>query len=127
MNRQNTLRSLMLLGVGVSIVLTGWGGGSGGDSGASPEVAKGQTLFRSTCATCHGQSAEGIPALGKDLHGNTFVADNSVEELAAFFAEGRPANHPDNERKIEMPPKGGNVTLTDEHLRLIAVYVKSLE
>ena len=127
MNRKTTSSLWILVIVGLAVTLGACGGGGGGGASADPEVAKGQKLFRTTCATCHGQNAEGIPALGKDLHGNAFVADNSIEELAAFFAEGRPANHPDNERRVEMPPKGGNVTLTDDDLRLIAVYVKTLE
>ena len=55
------------------------------------------------------------------------VGDMNEAELAAFFKQGRPAFHPDNERKVDMPPKGGNPTLNDEDLRLIAVYVLSIQ
>lgn len=65
--------------------------------------------------------------LGKDLHGNEFVQSLSDEELVAFLAEGRPATHPLNERGLAMPPRGGNPSLSDEELRLIGDYLRSLE
>ena len=68
-----------------------------------------------------------MPKLGKNLHNNAFTKGKTTEELAAFFKEGRLANHPDNEAKVDMPPKGGNPLLNDEDLRLIAVYVQSLQ
>jgi len=84
-------------------------------------------LFLGTCATCHGQDARGMPKLGKDLHDNQFIKGMSDAELATFFKEGRLANHPDNEARVDMPPKGGNPMLIDEDLRLIAVYVRSIQ
>ncbi len=102
-------------------------GGSGGGSASNDEVARGQELFKSSCASCHGQNAEGMPKLGKNLHDNAFIQGMSEAELAQFFKEGRPAFHPDNERKVDMPPKGGNPALNDEDLRLIAVYVRSIQ
>lgn len=99
----------------------------GGSSGPPEEVAQGMELFRGTCATCHGQDARGMPKLGKDLHNNEFTKGKTTEELATFFKEGRLASHPDNEAKVDMPPKGGNPLFTDEDLRLIAVYVQSLQ
>ena len=98
-----------------------------GDTVAPEEVARGHELFKATCASCHGQNAEGMPRLGKDLHANAFVESMTEEELVAFFKEGRPAFHPDNERGVDMPPKGGNPALQDEDLRLIAVYVRSIQ
>ena len=98
-----------------------------GTSGPPEEVAQGMELFRGTCATCHGQDARGMPKLGKDLHDNEFIQGMSDVELGTFFKEGRLANHPDNEAKVDMPPKGGNPMLTDEDLRLIGVYVRSIQ
>ena len=99
----------------------------GGSSGPPEEVAQGMELFRGTCATCHGQDARGMPKLGKDLHDNDFIKGMNDIELATFFREGRLANHPDNEAKVDMPPKGGNPLLNDEDMRLIAVYVRSIQ
>jgi mono/diheme cytochrome c family protein len=107
-------------------LVIGCGSGSG-STGSAEEVARGQELFKATCASCHGPNAEGMPKLGKNLHENVFVRGLSEPELVEFFKQGRPASHPDNERKVDMPPRGGNPTLTDEDLRLIAVYVKSIE
>lgn len=120
-------RKTTIVGLALSVALVATGCGSGGGSDSPEEVAQGQKLFKSTCASCHGPNAEGMPKLGKNLHDNEFVQSLSEAELAAFFKQGRPAFHPDNERKVDMPPRGGNPTLTDEDLRLIAVYVKSIQ
>ncbi len=68
-----------------------------------------------------------MPKLGKDLHHNEFVSGLDDEELFEFFRDGRPANHPLNERRVDMPPKGGNPALQDDDLRLIAAYVRSIQ
>ena len=68
-----------------------------------------------------------MPKLGKDLHQNEFVRGLDDEELFQFFKTGRPANHPLNEQRVDMPPKGGNPALQDDDLRLIAAYVRSIE
>ena len=109
----------------VAVVTTACGGG--GSSATPEEIAIGQELFRSTCATCHGRDARGMPKLGKDLHQNEFVRGLDDEELFQFFKTGRPANHPLNEVRVDMPPKGGNPALLDDDLRLIAAYVRSIE
>ncbi|MCP4205002.1 MAG: cytochrome c [bacterium] len=99
----------------------------GGGAGASPEVAQGHELFKGTCATCHGPDGGGMPALGKDLHNNEFTQNLSDQELVAFLKKGRPATDPLNERGVEMPPMGGNPTLTDADFLLIAGYIRSLQ
>lgn len=115
-----------LAGAGVAVLglaLAACGGG-----GPDPEqVAAGQAAFRKTCATCHGQDAEGMPRLGKNLHENAFVRGKSDVELVAFIKQGRPASHPDNERKVDMPPKGGNPALTEEQMQLIVAYLRSIQ
>lgn len=119
--------SIARLAVAVlAVVFTTACGGGGGDA-SSPEVAEGQKLFQATCASCHGKNAEGMPKLGKNLHDNEFVQGLDDEELLAFLKQGRPAFHPLNERKVDMPPRGGNPALTDEDLRLIAKYMRSIQ
>ena len=64
--------------------------------------------------------------MGKDLRGNEFLGGMSDEEAVAFLKEGRRANHPLNERGVDMPPKGGNPGLSDDDLLLIVAYMRSL-
>ena len=80
-----------------------------------------------SCAVCHGQNAEGMPRLGKNLHNNAFVASQTDEALVQFLIEGRPATHPDNTRGVDMPPKGGNPALTNDNLQQIVVYLRSIQ
>lgn len=108
------------------VLLAACGSESGGVPSAE-EIAQGQRLFRGTCATCHGYDAQGMPMLGKDLRHNEFVAGLDDAELVEFLREGRPANHPLNERRVEMPPRGGNPALEDEDLRLIGLYMRSVQ
>lgn len=98
--------------------------GDGGNSSA--EAAPGQRLFVANCALCHGQNAEGKAMLGKGLQANEFVRNLSDQELVEFLKAGRRADHPLNERGVDMPPKGGNPGLSDEDLQLIVVYLRSL-
>ncbi len=102
--------------------------GCGGAGGAQKEdlVVHGQALFEGTCATCHGVEAQGLPNLGKGLHDNDFTRGQSDEQLLAFLKQGRPASHPDNLTRVDMPPKGGNPALTDEDLRAIVAYLRSI-
>jgi len=101
--------------------------GCGGPKASPEEIARGQDLFVKTCATCHGKNAEGMPKLGKNLHENPFVRGKSDEEMLQFLKVGRPAFDPLNERGVDMPPKGGNPALTEEDLRLIVTYVRSIQ
>lgn len=125
--RETWKKSLLPLCLAVGVALLGTACGGGGGGAASPDVAQGKKLFQASCASCHGKEAEGMPKLGKNLHDNPFVQDLSDEELVAFLKQGRPAFHPLNERKVDMPPKGGNPALSDEDLRLIAEYVRSIQ
>lgn len=94
--------------------------GSGGDAQA------GQQLFVSSCSSCHGPEAKGMPGLGNDLTTSDFVAGLSDSELIAFIKEGRPPDHPDNTTGVAMPPKGGNPSLSDENLADIVAYIRSI-
>lgn len=113
-------RTTLLVALGVA--------SCGGSQEVSPEdIASGQQLFRTACASCHGQNAGGLPKLGKDLHRNGFVSSLDDRQLLEFFKQGRPADHPLNELGVDMPPKGGNPALQDEDLRLIVAYVRSIQ
>lgn len=100
--------------------------GGGGGGGATGDVAEGHEVFKQVCAVCHGQNGEGMPMLGKDLRANEFVASQSDEDLVKFLVEGRPATHPDNDRGVDMPPRGGNPTITDAQLAQVVAYMRTL-
>ena len=111
----------MALLVAAFLPLFACGGGN-----MSAEAARGQRLFAANCALCHGQSAEGKAMLGKSLQANEFVRGRSDDEMVEFLKTGRRADHPLNERGVDMPPKGGNPGLSDEDLQLIVAYLRTL-
>jgi|GEM_PF-5825243 len=98
------------------------------NSGATydPEiVALGETLFV-TCAACHGVDGTGIEGLGKDLINGEFVLTATDEEVANVIINGRPIWDAANTTMIDMPPRGGNPTLTDEDVFAIVAYLRTL-
>jgi disulfide bond formation protein DsbB len=104
----------------------GGGGGGGGEANAEA-VAAGTKVFQTTCATCHGADANGLPKLGKGLRNNAYVAERSDEEMLAFLKTGRPASDPLNTTGVDMPPRGGNPALTDQDLLNVVAYVRTLK
>jgi mono/diheme cytochrome c family protein len=98
--------------------------GGGEDVGGA---AHGQELFKSTCAACHGQNAEGIDGLGTDMHNNEFIQSQSNADLMVFITVGRSTTDPDNTTGVDMPPKGGNSSLTDTDLADIVDYLRTLQ
>ena len=98
--------------------------GGGGDEGGA---AHGQELYKSTCATCHGQNAEGIDGVGTQLSSSEFVQSQSNADLIVFIAVGRSTTDPDNTTGVDMPPKGGNSSLTDMDLADIVDYLRTLQ
>ena len=101
-------------------------GGSAEPTYSSEDVAKGGEFFASTCSVCHGADAKGLPNLGKDLTTSEYVRDNSDETLLTLLKEGRPTGHELNTTGVDMPPKGGNPSLTDEDLLKIVAYIRSI-
>jgi len=108
-----------------ALLLTACGGG-GAAATPSGDPAAGETVFLSTCASCHGPDAKGISGLGKDLTTSQFVKDQSDTELVAFVKQGRPGSDPANTTGVDMPPRGGNPALTDADLANIVAYVRTL-
>ncbi len=106
---------------------------SGGDSSSSGTAAsgggnaeKGKQLYATVCITCHGATGEGIQGLGKSLQANAFVKSKSDDEVVAMLKEGRTADHPENTTKVAMPPKGGNPGLSDQDLKDIVAFLRTL-
>lgn len=120
-------------GLGMLILMNG--DTSGNQTIAAPttievqpeDVTVSQAVFASTCSACHGADATGVQGLGPSLVGNVFVQSLSDAELVEFIATGRPASHPDNTTGIDMPPRGGNPSLTPQDLADVAGYLRSLQ
>lgn len=110
----------------VAAVLVGTACGGGRPGPADPAVQRGKVTFDRVCATCHGRDARGLPRLGKDLHDNQFTRGLGDAELVEFLKTGRPAYHPLNETGVDMPPKGGDPTITDEDLQNVVAYLRTL-
>ena len=98
--------------------------GGGEDVGGA---AHGQELFKSTCSACHGQNAEGIDGLGTQLSNSDFVQSLSNAELILFISAGRSTTDPDNTTGVDMPPKGGDSSLTETDLADIVDYLRTLQ
>ncbi len=101
-------------------------GGGGGAPPANPGVQQGKAVFDRICATCHGKDANGLPKLGKGLRNNEFTKSQSDAELVEFMKIGRPATHPLNTTGVDMPPKGGDPTITDQDLQNVVAYLRTL-
>lgn len=88
-------------------------------------VSEGSSLFQSTCSACHGQAAQGVPGLGKNLVDSEFVDVMDDETLLQFIIAGRMPWDEGNTTGIAMPAKGGNTALTDDNLRSIIAYIRT--
>ncbi|MCP3958400.1 MAG: cytochrome c [bacterium] len=135
MKHHNTPRSndtlalaLIALFTVLAVVATGCGGGGGGggDTAGAPGVKEGQAIFDRICATCHGKDANGLPKLGKGLRNNEFTKSLSDVELGEFLKLGRAATHPLNTTGVDMPPKGGDPTITEEDLKNVVAFLRTL-
>ena len=94
---------------------------------ASGPLGRGADLFAQNCSPCHGPDAEGLPRLGKNLRTSAFVRGLSDTDLLDFINTGRSADDPVNTTKVDMPPKGANESLTDDQLKLIIAYIRSVQ
>ncbi len=129
-------RKLMIVIAVLGLVVAACGGGGGatettaaGGAAAAPtqgDPTRGQELFASSCSSCHGADAKGIEGLGKNLVDSDFVAGLSDPDLVAFIKKGRPSSDPANTTGIDMPPKGGNPSLSDQDLFDIVAYIRTL-
>jgi disulfide bond formation protein DsbB len=101
-------------------------GGSAEPTYAPEDVAQGGEFFASTCSACHGPDAKGLPNLGKDLTTSEYIRDNADDTLLTLLKEGRPSGHELNTTGVDMPPKGGNPSLSDDDLMTIIAYLRSI-
>lgn len=100
-------------------------------SGAAPtpigDASKGKDKYATTCVSCHGPDAKGMPGLGKDLTTSEFAKSLSDTDLVAFVLKGRSTSDPANTTGVDMPPKGGNPALTEDDIKDIVSYLRTLE
>ncbi len=89
-------------------------------------AAAGERIFQGTCAMCHGFNAMGISGLGKPLIGSQFVNSRTDDQMVEFLTHGRQVTDPLNTTGVMMPARGGNPTLTDDNLREVVAYIRSL-
>ncbi|MBC8310593.1 MAG: cytochrome c [Planctomycetes bacterium] len=90
-------------------------------------VASGTSLWKTSCASCHGADAKGLPELSPNLIGSEFIAKSSDEELVEYITIGRKAEDPNSVMNLEMPPKGGNPMLKENDMLSIVAYIRSLQ
>ncbi len=86
-----------------------------------------RALYLRNCATCHGAQGQGMGRMGNTLVANAFIQERDDDALIAFLKVGRMPDDPANESKMLMPPKGGNPKLSDEDLRLIVSFLRTLQ
>ncbi|MBM4111798.1 MAG: c-type cytochrome [Phycisphaerae bacterium] len=99
---------------------------AGGDAELAEYIANGSRLFASSCTSCHGRDAKGMPNLGKDLTVSTFIAERDDDQMLEFLKRGRDPNDPLNTSKVAMPPKGGNPALSEDDLLDIVAFLRSI-
>jgi len=89
-------------------------------------VRLGQRVFSTSCASCHGFDAKGVPGLGKTLINSAFVDSLHNDALVTFITTGRTISDPANTTGVAMPGKGGNPSLTEKDLYAVVDYLRSL-
>lgn len=90
------------------------------------DITKGQFAFRSACAVCHGEDANGLHLLGKPLRNSAFVQSQTDEELLSLLISGRPISAPENTSGVLMPPRGAQ-DLDDDSLKHIVLYLRAIQ
>ena len=90
------------------------------------DAANGESLYNGSCIVCHGPDGVGVEGLGKPWVGSEFINDSSDDDLVAFLQVGRAADDPANTTGIAMQPRGGNPSLTDQDLRDLVAYMRTL-
>ena len=121
------IKFLRVIGISILIALFLAACGGSAEPTYSPEdIAQGETIFASTCSACHGQDAKGLPNLGKDLTTSEYVRDNDDETLLELLVVGRPSGHELNTTGVDMPPKGGNPSLSEDDLMTVVAFMRSI-
>jgi disulfide bond formation protein DsbB len=91
------------------------------------DAARGMQLFTQNCVVCHGEGGRGVPGLGRDMTNSAFIKGQTDPQLVDFLRKGRLASDPANTTKVDMPPRGGNPTITDAQLADIVAHLRTLQ
>ncbi len=91
------------------------------------EATHRRELFVQNCASCHGLKAQGLPHQGADLQTSRFIAEQTDYGLIKFLRTGRQPGDPNSIMGLQMPARGGNVTLDDQHLADIVAYLRKVQ
>ena len=91
--------------------------GTAASAAADEPATPGAALYRRACVMCHGERGAGT-ALGPALNDRR----REVDEVARVVESGAPA---DSAAFTPMPPRGDG-TFTDQDVRTVAEYVRSL-
>lgn len=117
----------------LAVVVAGCGGSketpaAGGSAVAFGDVAKGKQVFTDTCAACHGADAKGMTGNGKNLvQKSDWMKKQNDQALYDMIKKGRSVSDPENTTKVDMPPKGGNPSLSDDDIKDAVAYIRSLQ
>jgi len=68
-----------------------------------------------------------LKELGKDLTASEFLRAQTDEQVLAFLQTGRRASDPLNTTGVDMPPRGGNPAFTDDDLKNIITYLRTIQ
>jgi|SaaInlLV_10m_DNA_2_1039722.scaffolds.fasta_scaffold82666_1 mono/diheme cytochrome c family protein len=94
---------------------------------SSTSADAGSHLWKTSCASCHGADAAGLPELSPTLIGSEFVTTSSDDELLEYITVGRKADDPKSVMNLEMPPKGGNPMLKKNDILSIVAYIRTIQ
>jgi len=90
------------------------------------DIARGQYVYQTSCAVCHGQTGDGVHSLGKPLRNSGFVQEQSNEQLFALIVDGRKPGDPANTTGALMPARGAQ-RLADDAVHSVVVYLRTMQ
>lgn len=92
-----------------------------------PDPSAGAALYRSSCAECHGEAAEGVHDRGTALRNSEFVRSRGDSTLLEFIRKGRSPGDADHRGAARMPGRGGNTYLPDASIRDVIAYLRLIQ
>jgi len=105
----------------LALALVGAAASNMSASAAGGNAAKGKALYASQCAMCHGANGKGDGVAGKSLKPaprnfslGTFKYGSSDAQIAATIKKGK-------------PPMPGYGSLSDQQLKDLVAYIRSLK
>lgn len=129
------IKKLVVLVALLALTLAACGDGGTADEGDTATTAPpaagagdpiaGADVYKGTCSACHGADLAGIDGIGLPLAPSDFVTSMSEQDLADYIAKGRPIDDPANVLGLDMPPKGGNPSLSDQDMLDVSAYIQA--